>query len=125
VTNLQAQEHQILTSPGTDPLQPSDAAQLSSQCDVRLWACRAGENIVLFEPSLWPDVPEEAVRNSYRDRAVVAHAFNPSKGRQISELEASLVYRVSSSTTRATQRNPVLKNQNNNNNKKRIKLSWG
>jgi hypothetical protein len=29
------------------------------------------------------------------------------KGRQISELEASLVYRVSSRTARATQRNPV------------------
>jgi hypothetical protein len=48
---------------------------------------------------------------------VVAHAFNPStwgvggggRGRWISEFEASLVYRVSSRTTRATQRNLVLK----------------
>jgi hypothetical protein len=32
------------------------------------------------------------------------------RGRQISEFEASLVYRVSS---RATQRNPVLKKQSN------------
>jgi hypothetical protein len=39
------------------------------------------------------------------------------RGRQISEFEASLVYRVSSRTARATQRNPVLKNQNNNKNK--------
>ena len=31
------------------------------------------------------------------------------RGRQISELEASLVYRVSSRTARATQRNPVWK----------------
>ena len=31
------------------------------------------------------------------------------RGRQISEFEASLVYRVSYRTTRATQRNPVLK----------------
>jgi hypothetical protein len=31
------------------------------------------------------------------------------RGRQISELEASLVYKVSSRTARATQRNPVLK----------------
>jgi hypothetical protein len=42
---------------------------------------------------------------------VVAHAFNPStlggRGRWISEYEASLVYRVSSMTARATQRNPV------------------
>ena len=34
-----------------------------------------------------------------------------SRGRQISEFEASLVYRVSSRTARATQRNPVSKNQ--------------
>jgi hypothetical protein len=38
------------------------------------------------------------------------------RGRRISELEDSLVYRVSSRTARATQRNPVSKNQNNNNN---------
>jgi hypothetical protein len=34
------------------------------------------------------------------------------KGRQISEFEASLVYRVSSRTARATKRNPVSKNKN-------------
>jgi hypothetical protein len=33
------------------------------------------------------------------------------KGRRISESEASLVYRVSSRTARAIQRNPVSKNQ--------------
>ena len=33
------------------------------------------------------------------------------RGRQISEFEASLVYRVSSRTARAIQRNPVSKNQ--------------
>jgi len=48
---------------------------------------------------------------------VVAHAFNPgrhagSRGRQISEIEASLVYKVSARTARATQRNPVSKNKN-------------
>jgi hypothetical protein len=32
-----------------------------------------------------------------------------SRGRQISEFEASLVYKVSSRTARATQRNPVKK----------------
>jgi hypothetical protein len=46
---------------------------------------------------------------------VVAHAFNPQhlegRGRQISEFEASLVYKVSSRTARATQRNPVSKNK--------------
>ena len=58
-------------------------------------------------------------------RAVVAHTCNPStlggRGRQISEFEASLVYRVSSRTARATQRNPVLKNNNNNKKKKNRK----
>jgi hypothetical protein len=42
---------------------------------------------------------------------VVVHAFNPSskggRGRPISEFEASLVYKVSSRTARAIQRNPV------------------
>jgi hypothetical protein len=33
------------------------------------------------------------------------------RGRRISDFEASLVYRVSSRTARATQRNPVSKNQ--------------
>jgi hypothetical protein len=44
---------------------------------------------------------------------VVAHAFNPStweaEAGGFSEFEASLVYRVSSRTARATQRNPVSK----------------
>jgi Sec-independent protein translocase protein TatA len=34
------------------------------------------------------------------------------RGRWISEFKASLVYRVSSRTARATQRNPVSKNKN-------------
>jgi hypothetical protein len=42
---------------------------------------------------------------------VVAHAFNPSRGRRISEFEASLVYKVSSRTARAIQRNTVSKNK--------------
>jgi hypothetical protein len=49
------------------------------------------------------------------------------RGRQISELKASLVYKVSSRTARATQRNPVLKNKQtknpNNNNKKKKSCS--
>jgi hypothetical protein len=39
----------------------------------------------------------------------VAHSGG--RGRRISEFEASLVYRASSRTARATQRNPVSKNQ--------------
>jgi hypothetical protein len=38
------------------------------------------------------------------------------RGRQISEFRARLVYKVSSRTARAIQRNPVLKKTNNNNN---------
>ena len=44
------------------------------------------------------------------------------RGRWISELEASLVYIVSSRTARATQRNPVLKKTNKQTNKNEI---WG
>jgi hypothetical protein len=45
---------------------------------------------------------------------VVAHAFNPSTWEaEISVFKASLVYKVSSSTAKATQRNPVSKNQEN------------
>jgi hypothetical protein len=40
------------------------------------------------------------------------------RGRQISEFKASLVYRVSSRTARAIQRNPVLKNKQTNKQKK-------
>jgi hypothetical protein len=43
------------------------------------------------------------------------------QGRQISEFEASLIYKVSSRTTRATQRNPVSKNQNKQTNKTKNK----
>ena len=45
-------------------------------------------------------------------RVVVAHTFNPSTR----EAEASLVYRVSSRTCRAIQRNHVSKGQNKNQN---------
>jgi hypothetical protein len=41
------------------------------------------------------------------------------RGRQISEFEASLVYRVSSRTARATQGNPVSKNQEKKKKKKK------
>jgi hypothetical protein len=55
---------------------------------------------------------------------VVAHAFNPSTWEAEAggslEFEASLVYRVSSRTTRATQRNPVSKKKKKK--KKRVPL---
>jgi hypothetical protein len=37
--------------------------------------------------------------------------MDQNRGRRISEFEASLVYKVSSRTARAIQRNPVSKNQ--------------
>jgi hypothetical protein len=54
-----------------------------------------------------------------------------SRGRQISEFEASLVYKVSSRTAKATQRNPVSKNktkqtkQNKTKTKTKKNYSWG
>ena len=44
------------------------------------------------------------------------------RGRQISELEASLVYKVSFRTARDIQRNPVSKNQKKK--KKKKKKNW-
>jgi hypothetical protein len=43
------------------------------------------------------------------------------RSRRISEFKASLVYRVSSRTSRAIQRNPVLKKTKQNKQKKEIK----
>jgi hypothetical protein len=43
------------------------------------------------------------------------------RGRQISEFKAILVYRVSSRTARATQRNPVSKNQKKKKKRKKEK----
>jgi hypothetical protein len=43
------------------------------------------------------------------------------RGRQISEFETNLVYRVSSRTARATQSNPVLEKTNKKQTKKKTK----
>jgi hypothetical protein len=56
-------------------------------------------------------------------RGVVAHTFNPFKhlggrGSWISEFEASLVYKVSSRTARATQKIPVSKKKKKRKEKK-------
>jgi ribosomal protein L12E/L44/L45/RPP1/RPP2 len=48
------------------------------------------------------------------EQDVVEHAFNPSRGRQISEFQASLVYKVSSRTARARQRNSASKTKTKN-----------
>jgi hypothetical protein len=44
------------------------------------------------------------------------------RGRQISEFEASLVYRVSSRIARTTQRNPVSKTNKQTNKKQKKKM---
>jgi hypothetical protein len=57
---------------------------------------------------------------------VVVHAFNPSTleaeagGFLSSRPKASLVYKVSSRTARAIQRNPVSKNKNKQTNKQKL-----
>jgi hypothetical protein len=45
------------------------------------------------------------------------------RGRRISEFEASLVYKVSSRTARAIQRNPVSKKQKTNKKRKKEKTT--
>ena len=52
------------------------------------------------------------IRKVLANLAVVAHTFNPStweaeRGRRVSEIEASLFYRVNFRTARATRRNTV------------------
>jgi hypothetical protein len=47
------------------------------------------------------------------------------RGRQISEFEASLVYRVSARIARATQRNPVSKKKKERKLKKKKAKCWG
>jgi hypothetical protein len=53
---------------------------------------------------------------------VVAHTFNPSRGRWISEFEASLVYKVSSRTARAIEK-PCLEKPKTNKTKQKIIIS--
>jgi hypothetical protein len=71
--------------------------------------------MLLEDLSTMLEVEEDQNKKEIYQPGVVAHDFNPStlggRGRWISEFEASLVYRVSSRTARAIQRNPVSKNQ--------------
>jgi hypothetical protein len=50
---------------------------------------------------------------------VVVHAFNLSRGRQISEFETSLVYRVSSRTAKGYTEKPCLEKTKKQTNKKK------
>jgi hypothetical protein len=53
---------------------------------------------------------------------VVVHTLIPALGKQ-RQVEASLVYRVSSRTTRATQRNPVWKKRKKKKEEETMKLT--
>jgi hypothetical protein len=60
------------------------------------------------------------LKESYKLASGGAHLSSQhlgGRGRWISEFEASLVYKVSSKTARATRRNPVSKNQKKQSNK--------
>jgi hypothetical protein len=61
---------------------------------------------------------------SDEEPGVVPHAFksqhSEGRGRWISEFKASLVYKVSSRTARAIQRNPVSKNKTKQNKTKKV-----
>ena len=80
--------------------------------------CEFEANLVYTVSSRTARADSETLSSKKEERcqAVVEHAFNPKhsggRDRQISEFEASLVYKVSSRTARAIQRNPVSKNQN-------------
>jgi hypothetical protein len=54
---------------------------------------------------------------------VVVHTHLGGRGRQISEFKASLVYKVSSRTARAIQRNPVKKIEKKERKKKKKKFT--
>ena len=64
----------------------------------------------------------QVLENARGNWAVVVHTFNPStreaEAGDLCEFEASLVYRASSTTARATQRNPVSKKKNKTKQKK-------
>jgi hypothetical protein len=55
--------------------------------------------------------------NKIKFKKKLASQHSGGRGRQISEFEASLVYKVSSRTARATQRNPVSKQNKTKQNK--------
>ena len=79
---------------------------------------------LLVQKQKSPDT--NGLKNMMESQAVVAHACNPStlarRGRQISEFEASLVYKVSSRTARATQRNPVSEKKKKKEKKKKTNI---
>ena len=70
---------------------------------------------IIGEKQIIPKNPHKFVSKS---RAVVAHTFNPSTREAETggflSLRPAFVYRVSSRTARATQKNPVVKNKQTN-----------
>jgi hypothetical protein len=89
-----------------------------------LWFGAFSQYLVTWE---WP-IPRTfcCVKNELvagRGGARLWSQHSGGRGRRISEFEGSLVYRVSSRTARATQRNPVSKKQNKTKTNKQTK-SW-
>ena len=96
---------------------------MESWCSIRAWEDEAGAVLSVSERvgCLFPSVGQELLRyrrwqqglldesestlGQGRTPLVLAHGQ-----RQVSAVEASLLYRSGSSTARATQKNPVLKN---------------
>jgi hypothetical protein len=56
------------------------------------------------------------------NKSYIIYRNSGDRGRQISEFEASLVYKVSSRTARGIQRNPVSKNSKTNKQTKKDKF---
>lgn len=80
-----------------------------SSASWRLWENQLNSSI----PSTWcTALPKPSNKHaSPWEPDVVMHTFDPSRGRQIIEFEASLVYRGNFRTARATQSNTDLKHQ--------------
>jgi hypothetical protein len=85
-------------------------ASMSVQCSTT--SQKGTESYSLIERQLsnsWRNYRGVTITMNMSSLSVVAHALGD-RGRQISEFEASLIYKVSSRTARATQRNPISKN---------------
>ena len=85
--------------------------ELDSHCCQKNSTLPVDINVVFGVFLIWAN---SGTDRSFKNVELVIHAFSPStweanKGGQMSEFKASLIYRESSRSARATQRNPVKK----------------